>query len=144
MNPDEAYELLKTLVAPWGHKLKCERDEFGDAIVFTRKDLTHLDADEMSDRLAAWARREAAPLVPHADAFVSFRHARPSTDDEATRDLQEKWLDLEPTLRLEMHRPPIREADVRNLAAMIPKFLAAMEGEGRPSAWRNVDEGNAE
>lgn len=144
MNPDAAFGLLRTLVAPWLHKLTLERDEFGDAILYTRKDLTHLDADAMSDRLMAWARREAAPLVPHADAFVSFRHARPSTHDEATLDVQEKWLDLEPTLRLEMHRPPIREADVRNLAAMIPRFLETMEEEGRPSAWRNVDEGNTE
>lgn len=147
MDPAHAYALLQRLVEAWtrGGRFRLERDDFGDAILVARRDLPHLDADALSDRLHAWTRREAERRVHGSDAFVSFRHARPATRDEATLDLQERWLDLEPTLRLDLHRPVVSEADVRAWAGqLVPEFVRLIDEAGRPAGWRSVDEGNAE
>jgi len=126
------------------HHVFVDVDDLGDVIVFTRRDLAHLDADALSDRLHAWTLREVAPLAPGAGAFVSFRHARPDTRDEATLDLQEKWRDLEPTFRLHMRFPEPTPEDARAFARLVPAFLRLVDAAGRPAGWRRVDEGNAE
>lgn len=147
MNPADAFALLQQLAEPWTKDggFRLERDDFGDAILVARRDLPHLDADALSDRLHAWTRREAERKVPGSDAFVSFRHARPATHDEASLDLQERWLGLEPTLRLDLHRPVVSEADVRAWAGqLVPAFVRLLDAAGRPEGWRSVDEGNAE
>jgi hypothetical protein len=124
--------------------LRLEQDDLGGAILFTRVDLLHLDADALNDRLHAWAARDVAPIVPAASAFVTFRHARPASRDAASLDEQERWLDLEPTLRLELVQPRAHERDIAAFARLVPAFLAELDRAGRPAGWRRVDEGNAE
>lgn len=121
-----------------------DRDDLEGALVLVRRDLPHLDADALNDRLHAWTKREVERVLPHASAFVSFRHARPATLDEAELGLQEEWLGLEPTFRLEMARPPATERDVEAFVRLVPEFLRRVESEGRPEGWRQVDVGNAE
>lgn len=119
-------------------------DDGGGIVVFVTRDMLHLDADALNDRLAAWSARELRHRLPAASAFVSFRHARPATLDDAELDLQEKWLRLEPTLRLEAEHPPPTEAELEAFAALVPTFLSLVAAEGRPEGWRRVDEGNAD
>lgn len=146
MRSDEVLARLRVLIEPWlrDGRLRLGTDDLGNVTVFTRMDLTHLDADALTDRLHAWTKRVAGVEVDGADAHVSFRHARPATHDEATLDLQEKWLDLEPTLRLEMDRPRASGDDVERFARLVPGFVEQLDRTGRPHGWRRVDEGNAE
>lgn len=122
-------------------RARLEADDLGGALLFVRRDMLHLDADALNDRLAAWTARELRRDLPHAEAYVSFRHARPATMDDAELDLQEKWLGLEPTLRLELERPAPTEEDLARFVALVPTFLRLVEAEGRPEGWRRIDEG---
>lgn len=111
--------------------------------VFVVRDLLHLDADAMHDRLAHWSRSELARRVPAAEARLSFRHASPADPlEESTLDLQEGWLGLEPTLALELARA--RPGDRERLLALVPRFLELVEGEGRPAGYRSPDVGSLE
>lgn len=129
------------LVAPKGIIL--EEDELGHLLAFTRRDMLHLDADALNDRLAAWTKRTLDHEIPAAIASLSFRHARPvDPHDEATLDLQEGWVGLEPCVWIE--GPEVSPAQVDALAKLLPQFVKLVDGYGRPSGWRRHDEGNAE
>ena len=144
MRADDAWARLRDALRDAPSGVRLDRDELGDAVVFVRRDLTHLDADALNDRLHAWSARDVAPRVPGASAFVGFRHARPASEDEAELDTEAAWLDLEPTFRLDLHAPPPTAAHVDAFAALVPAFLARVEADGRPDGWRRVDEGHAE
>lgn len=144
MDPDHAWAALRRALAPHEGRVKWGLDDVGGALVFLTLDLTHLDADALNDRLHAWIRHEVDRIVPHASAFVSFRHARPATMDEAEWGTQAEWVGLEPTLRLELARPPPTEAEVDAFVRLVPEFLRRVHAEGRPEGWRDVNVGNAE
>lgn len=140
----DAWARLVRELEPHRGRVEWARDDLGGALVFVRRDMPHLDADALNDRLHAWAKREVERVVPHASAFVSFRHARPASPDEPELSWQDEWLDLEPTFRLEMTgRPPTPE-EVVAFARLVPEFLARVEAVGRPAGWRQVDVGNTE
>ena len=140
MKVSEALARLRPLLPAGVH---AEEDDLGHLLLFVRRDMLHLDADALNDRLAAWTRGELAREIPAAIATISFRHARPvDPHDASTLDLQEGWRDLEPCLWLE--GPEITEAQVTALPRVLPHFLRLLEGRGRPSGYRRVDEGNAE
>ena len=141
--PAALVERLRAHVAATAPGVHVELDDIGGVLVFVRRDMLHLDADALNDRLAAWTARELRERLPHAEAFVSFRVARPATMDDAELDLQEKWLGLEPTFRLELERPRPTRDDGERFARLVPEFLRLVEGDGRPADWRAVD-GNAE
>jgi hypothetical protein len=136
----EAIQRLRPQV-PEGIHL--EEDELGHLVAFVRRDMLHLDADALNDRLVAWTRDRLARDLPRALATISFRHARPvDPHDESTMDIQEGWLGLEPSVWIE--GPQVSEAEVAALARVMPEFLKLLEGRGRPSGFRRYDEGNAE
>lgn len=137
----ELPEQLRQLVKPWPDALRAELDEIGDLLVTQKRNMFHLDADALNDRLLVWSRKEVHATLPHANAYVSFRHARPADPDEdATLDLQEAWHDLEPTLRLEAPRAE----DLPSFARLVPRFVAIIDAQGRPLGYRSPDEGNVE
>lgn len=140
----DAWQALEHALAPYAGRVRWERDDLGGALVFLRLDLIHLDADALNDRLHAWAKREVEPLVPGASAFVSFRHARPATHDAAELGVQEEWLGLEPTFRLDLTMPRPTGTEVAAFAALVPEFLKRVDAAGRPEGWRDVHAGNAE
>jgi hypothetical protein len=118
-------------------------DELGHLAFWTRRDMLHLDADALNDRLAAWTQRVVRPRIPDGMATLSFRHARPmDPHDESTMDMQEGWHDLEPTFSIESER--LVDADLQAFLRLAPEFLALVEASGRPAGWRRIDEGNAE
>lgn len=115
----------------------------GHLLLFVRRDMLHLDADALHDRLAHWSAGELARKMPRATASLSFRHATPADPTEAaTLDLQEGWLGLEPTLALELHGTS--EEEVARFAALLPRFLAIVEATGRPAGYRSADVGTLE
>lgn len=140
----DAWSALERALAPYAARVRWERDDLGGVVVFLRLDLIHLDADALNDRLHAWAKREVEPLVPGASAFVSFRHARPATLDAAELGVQEEWLGLEPTFRLELDMPRPTRAQLEVFASLVPRFLDRVDAAGRPEGWRDVHAGNAE
>ena len=144
VDPATALARLRALLAPYLRTLHLESDDFGNALLFARRDMTHLDADALNDRLHAWCVREVQRTVPHASALVSFRHARPATHDEASLDVQEVWVGLEPTFRLELARPNATDAGVVAFARSAPPFGPHLVGRGRPPGGRPHDEGNVE
>jgi hypothetical protein len=146
VEPDEVLARVSALAAHAIARaaLRLELDELRDVVAFARRDLIHLDADALNDRLHAWTHRDVAPILAGGSAYVSFRHARPATREEATLDLQERWLDLEPTFRLHTRFPTPTAGDVATYARLIPAFLALVDAAGGPAGWRRVDEGVAE
>lgn len=140
---DARARLARELEAYRG-RVEWDVDDFGGVIVFLRRDMPHLDADALNDRLHAWTKLEVERVVPHASAFVSFRHARPATPDEPELSWQDEWLGLEPTFRLEMVGRPPTEDEVAAFARLVPEFVARVEAVGRPAGWRQVDAGNME
>lgn len=140
----DAYARLTRLLEPWRGRVEWSRDDLGGVLVFLRRDMPHLEADALNDRLHAWTTRVAEKAVPHASAFVSFRNARPATHDEPELSWQDEWLGLEPTFRLEMVGRPPTEDEVLAFARLVPDFLAQVEAVGRPAGWRQVDAGNTE
>lgn len=143
MKATEALALLRPLLARWP-QARAEEDDQGDLVVFVRRDMLHLDADALHDRLHHWTVREVRRALPAASATLSFRHARPAApEEESEKDWQEGWHDLEPTLHLETRPAPTR-ADLEAFAALVPRFLALVDAEGRPEGWRSPDVGNAE
>lgn len=142
VEPREALALVQPLVARWG--VRAEVDELGDLLLFVQRDMLHLDADALHDRLHHWTLRDIQPRLPTASAQVSFRHALPADPhEESEMDFQEGWRNLEPMLRLETRPPPTR-ADVEAFAALVPRFLALVDAEGRPQGFRSPDMGCAE
>jgi hypothetical protein len=140
----EALALLRPLLARWGDRLRAEEDDQGDLLLFVRRDMLHLDADALHDRLHHWTVHEVRRVLPMASAVLSFRHARPAApEEESEKDWQEGWHDLEPTLHLEMRPAPARR-DVEALAALVPRFLELVDATGRPAGWRQADVGNVE
>ncbi len=133
---------LRIIVPALPAGVSAEEDDLERVIVFVRRDLYHLDADALNDRLHAWIARHVHKRLVGAAAFVSFRHGRPATLDDAELDHQESWRDLEPTFRLDP--AGLDESDVAAFVAFVPAFLALIEGSGRPAGWRRIDEGNAE
>lgn len=118
-----------------------EEDE--ELRVFVRRDMLHLDADALHDRLAHWTIGALARELPAAHAFVSFRHASPAEPDEAsTLDLQEGWLGLEPTFALDLARAA--PGDRARFEALVPTFLALVEATGRPAGFRDIEAGTME
>ena len=144
VDPSEALAALEPLLARWRGALRWELDDQDNLLVFLRRDMLHLDADALHDRLHHWTLREARGAVPAASAFVSFRHARPvAPEEESEKDYQEGWLDLEPTLHLETRPAPSRR-DVEAFAGLVPRFLQLVDAEGRPAGWRSPDVGSVE
>lgn len=121
-----------------------EADEFGDPRVVARRDLTHLEADALSDRLAAWVARRVRRLLPGATAAVGFENASPATDDEPEADFEAVWRDVEARFTLHLEHPPASEADARAFLDLVPEFLAVVDAAGRPSGWRDPLEGAVE
>jgi hypothetical protein len=118
-------------------------DDLGHLSFSVRRDMLHLDADALNDRLAAWTQRAVRPMLSDGIATLSFRHARPmDPHEESTLDLQEGWHDLEPTFSIESLR--LVDADLQAFLHLAPEFLALVEASGRPAGWRRIDEGNAE
>jgi len=122
--------------------VRAEVDD-GQLLVYLRRDMLHLDADAMHDRLAHWTQRTLARELPAASAHLSFRHATPAEPhEEATLDLQEAWRDLEPTFALDLaHAGP---AEFERFASLVPRFLELVEKEGRPEGFRTPDVGSIE
>lgn len=144
MNPTEAAAYVRAALSPSPPGLHVGLDAEDHLLVYVRRDMLHLDADALHDRLHHWTLRELHRALPHAAAFVSFRHALPEApDDESELDYQEGWLGLEPTLRLETSPPPSREA-LDALVARVPRFLEIIAAEGRPHGFRNPDVGSCE
>lgn len=115
----------------------------GHLLVFVRRDMLHLDADALHDRLHHWTLVDLARRLPAAAATVSFRHARPAEPlEESTLDAQDGFLGLEPTLALDLRAA--RPGDVEAFAALVPTFLALIEGRGRPTGFRSPDVGTME
>ena len=111
--------------------------------VFVVRDMLHLDADALHDRLAHWTQTDLARRFPAAEARLSFRHASPADPlEESTLDLQEGWLGLEPTLALDLLRA--QPGDRERLLTLVPRFLELVEGEGRPAGYRSPDVGALE
>lgn len=143
MDARDALAALDALLQPRPAGVATGIDHEGEVVLFVRRDMLHLDADALHDRLHHWTLRELSPAVPSASAVVSFRHARPADPyEESTLDAQEGWLDLEPMLRLDPARAS--RADVERLVAMVPRFLALVEASGRPPGFRRVDMGSME
>lgn len=119
-------------------------DAEDEAVVLrARRDMLHLDADALHDRLHHWTMAHLERVLPAARAYVSFDRARPAApDEEATLDQQEVWHDLDPTLALDLARAT--PEDLRALSGLVPAFLALVEGVGRPAGFRPRDVGNVE
>lgn len=140
MKVAEAVARLKPRLPQGVH---AEEDDLGHLLVFVRRDMLHLDADALNDRLAAWSRGPLSREIPDALATISFRYARPvDPHDESTLDLQEGWLALEPCLWIE--GPHVSDAQLAGVERVLPEFLKLVEGRGRPSGYRRHDEGSAE
>lgn len=135
--------LQESLRPHLGHACLGE-DDFGNVLFYVVRDMLHLDADALNDRLHAWVARDAGRKVAGVSAFVSFHHANPATSDEPELDVQAAWHGLQPTLRIETGNPRVTEADLEGFARLVPAFLQLVDGSGRPEDWRNVDHGNAE
>lgn len=142
MDPAAALARLDALLDPRPKGLRLERDE-EEIVVSLRRDMLHLDADELHDRLHHWTLGALSAALPHAVALVSFRHARPEAPhEEATLDAQERWLDLEPMLRVDART--LSDEDLARFATLVPRFLALVEAEGRPAGFRRHDVGTME
>lgn len=142
----EAEALLRARLPeqPHGEHVLVGRDDVGGLLVRLRRDLLHLDADALNDRLHHWTLTELARRLPAASAYVAFERARPAAPHEdAELDLQERWLDLEPTLRLEV-TAATKGAEVEEMARLVPRFLALVEREGRPAGFRLPEVGAPE
>lgn len=140
MDAHAALERLRKLLPP---QVGVEEDA-GELHVYVRRDMLHLDADALNDRLHHWTLRELSRAVPDASAHVSFRRARPAApDEESVLDLQEGWLGLEPTLKLDATRG-VDEATLDAFVAQLPRFIALLETSGRPAGFRRVDVGTME
>lgn len=144
MDADDALRILRETREPALDRARVETDDVGGVVVLVRRDMLHLDADALNDRLAAWTARRLRERLPGAEAYVSFLRARPATLDDAELDVQETWRDLEPSFRLELARPDATPEAVRAFARLVPEFLALVEADGRPEGWRRIDEGHAE
>lgn len=141
--PADALALARSRLGSLRERVALELDEEEFLSAFVRRDMLHLDADALHDRLHHWTVREVHPTLPHAFASVSFRRALPADPlAESELDLQEGWLGLEPTLRLESPRPS--QEEVATFVSLLPRFLDLLEGRGRPAGWRRVDEGAQE
>lgn len=136
--PVEALEAARRAVAAIRDSArgKFAPDDFDDATFSVSMDLLHLDADAMSDRLAAWIAREVASRLPTASATVSWQHARAASLDDEDADEEALWKGVEPTFRLDLHHAPLTRADVEAWAALVPAFLRVVDGAGRPAGWR--------
>lgn len=143
MDEHPAVAWLRRRLAPLPHGLRIEEDETGSLAAFVRRDLFHLDADALNDRLHAWVVRDVHAALPQASALVSFRHAVPVSNDEPELEFEEPWRHLEPTFRLDLTPSP-SEGDLERFARLVPRFLALVEAEGRPEGWREPEVGNAE
>lgn len=139
VDPRHAADLVRR-VAPPGAHVEVDEDHL---LVFVRRDMLHLDADALHDRLAHWSATELARVLPRATATVSFRHASPAHPHEAsTLDLQEGWLDLEPTFALELRGASADE--LQRFASLVARFMETMEKEGRPAGYRSPEVGSVE
>jgi hypothetical protein len=135
-------ERIRQLLAPWPAGLHVEADE-EELRVYVRRDMLHLDADALHDRLHHWTLTRLARALPAATARVSFRHAAPADpSEEATLDAQEGWIGLEPTLALEL--AGAGEGELRRFASLVAEFLEVVEKSGRPAGFRSPDVGTME
>lgn len=117
--------------------------EDGHLLAFLRMDMLHLDADALHDRLAHWTQTRLARELPAASASLSFRHASPADPHEAsTLDLQEVWLDMEPTFSLDLAN--VGPEETRRFASLVNEFLALIKKEGRPEGYRRPEVGTME
>lgn len=135
--PAEALALARRAVerSPIASRGKFVADDFDDATFVLSRDLHHLDADAMSDRLNAWIAREVSLRLPSASAIVSYHQATPESE-ESDPDEEALWRGVEPTLKLDLHARPLAAADVEAWAALLPAFLRVVDGAGRPEGWR--------
>lgn len=143
VDADGALELLRRHLSPLPQGVHVEEDETGSLAVFVRRDMFHLDADALNDRLHAWVVREVHATLPQATALVSFRHAVPVSNDEPELEFEEPWRHLEPTFRLDLTPQPTEE-EVARFARFVPRFLSVVAADGRPEGWREPEVGNAE
>lgn len=138
----DALDALRARLAPLPPGLHVELED-GHVILFVRCDLLHLDADALHDRLHHWTLTSLDEKLPAASAYVSFRRAHSmAPHEEATLDLQEGWRGLEPTLALDLD--VAQEKDIAPFAALVPRFLALVEKEGRPEGFREPEVGTME
>lgn len=121
---------------------RVEVDGFGDLVVAIRRDLTHLEADAMSDRLQAFSHRHLR-TSPNISAAVSFHHARAADEEEAESDLEAVWRNVEAHLVLHRSRP-VGAAEQEAFLDLVPEFLRLVARTGRPAGWRDVDVGVSE
>lgn len=138
----EALRAVRGLLPPAVEGLVLEADD-EELRIRVERDMLHLDADALHDRLHHWTLTQIDPVLPAASARLSFERASPATPEEAsTLDLQEGWVGLEPTLALDLRAA--REGDIERFAALVPRFLALIEGAGRPHGFRRHDVGTME
>lgn len=144
VDPREALAFLQPILARWAGRVYARLDDEDNVDVCVRRDMLHLDADALHDRLHHWTLTDLRRALPAASAFVSFQDALPAEpDEESVLDLQEGWLGLEPTLRLETSPEPSRK-QVEAFVGMIPRFLQLVEAQGRPAGFRRWDVGTQE
>lgn len=140
----EVLAFLQPVLARWGGRAYARLDDEDNVEVCVKLDLLHLDADALHDRLHHWTLTELRRALPAASAFVSFHHALPADpEEESVLDLQEGWLGLEPTLRLETSPEPSRK-EAEAFVGMIPRFLQLVDASGRPAGFRRWDVGTQE
>lgn len=138
----DAHRALERIRQALPEGLQAEVDD-GHLLVFARRDMLHLDADALHDRLAHWSAGELALALPRASATLSFRHAAPADPHEAsTLDLQEAWLALEPTFMLELRGAT--EDELERFVSLVGRFVERMEEAGRPAGYRSPDVGAME
>ncbi len=145
MDIEAVFAEVRAAISSTGGRVTLGEDDFGNPKVFVSRTMYHLDADALNDRLQAWITREVNPQIRGASAFVSFRNARPASQDDAEMDHEEEWHGLEPTLRLEASIPPPTEGEVASFVALIPQFLHLVDrATGRPADYRDPEMGNSE
>jgi hypothetical protein len=138
----DAVDGIRALVVPWPEGLFAEAED-GELRVFLRRDMLHLDADALHDRLHHWTLTRLARALPAASAGVSFRHARPADPyAESTLDAQEGWLALEPTMAMELAGAAAEQ--IERFASLVPEFMEVTEKAGRPVGFRSPDVGSVE
>jgi hypothetical protein len=143
LSKPEVFDLLRLAAEPFLDQVRLEEDEYGGAAFVAERDMLHLEADALNDRLAAWVSRHVDLPGVHAD--VSFRNAVPDESGwaEDDKDHETHWRRVAARLRLDLEGTPAR-ATVVLFAALLSQFLEIVESRGRPAGWRDPSQGNVD